>query len=41
MIERGERKPTLQAGHALAKALGIPLSALVRDAERLSGQSAS
>jgi transcriptional regulator with XRE-family HTH domain len=40
MVERGERKPTLHACHALAKALGSPLSALVRDAERLSSRSA-
>ena len=41
MIERGERKPTLEAGYALAKALGVPLSVLVREAERLSARGAS
>jgi transcriptional regulator with XRE-family HTH domain len=41
MVERGERKPTLHACHALARALDIPVSALVRDAERLdSGRTA-
>ena len=40
MVERGERKPTLHACHALAKALDVPLSALVRDADKFSSRSA-
>jgi len=34
LIERGLRKPTIEVGHALARALGTPLSDLIRDAER-------
>lgn len=34
LIERGLRNPTLEAGHALAQALGTPLSELVREAEK-------
>jgi transcriptional regulator with XRE-family HTH domain len=34
MIERGERRPTLEACHALALVLGTPLSELVGEAER-------
>jgi transcriptional regulator with XRE-family HTH domain len=34
LVERGERKPTLEVGHRLAKALGTSLSALVKAAER-------
>jgi transcriptional regulator with XRE-family HTH domain len=41
MIERGERNPTLEAGYALAKALGTPLSVLVRKAEKAIGRTGS
>jgi transcriptional regulator with XRE-family HTH domain len=34
LIERGQRNPTLDAAHALARALGTRLSDLVREAER-------
>jgi transcriptional regulator with XRE-family HTH domain len=34
LIERGLRKPTIEVGHALARALGTSLSDLIRDAER-------
>jgi len=34
LIERGLRNPTIDTGHALAKALGTPLSELIREAER-------
>jgi transcriptional regulator with XRE-family HTH domain len=34
LIERGQRNPTLDAAHALARALGMRLSELVREAER-------
>jgi transcriptional regulator with XRE-family HTH domain len=34
LIERGLRKPTIEVGHALARALGTPLSELIREAER-------
>ena len=34
LIERGLRKPTIEVGHALARALGVPLSELVREAEK-------
>ena len=33
LIERGRRKPTIEVGHALATALGVPLSGLIREAE--------
>lgn len=33
LIERGQRKPTIEVGHALARALGVPLSGLIREAE--------
>jgi transcriptional regulator with XRE-family HTH domain len=38
MIERGERTPTFDVGYGLAKALGVTLSALVRDAEKALGR---
>jgi len=34
MLERGERVPTVDVAHALAKALDCNLSDLVRDAEK-------
>ena len=34
MIERGTRKPTVYVAALLAKALGEPLSRLIREAER-------
>ena len=34
LIERGLRKPTIEVGYALARALGTTLSELVREAER-------
>ena len=34
LIERGERNPTIEAGHALAQALGTHLSELIREAEK-------
>ena len=34
MVERGARKPTIEAGEALARALGTKLSALIEEAER-------
>ncbi|MBI4421278.1 MAG: helix-turn-helix transcriptional regulator [Gemmatimonadetes bacterium] len=33
LIERGRRKPTIEVGYALAGALGVPLSGLIREAE--------
>lgn len=41
MIERGERMPTVTVGYSLARALGLPLSALVREAEKTVERSAS
>lgn len=37
LIERGERNPTLDSAHALARALGLRLSELVREAEKSAG----
>ncbi|MGD0991740.1 MAG: helix-turn-helix transcriptional regulator [Gemmatimonadales bacterium] len=34
LIERGLRKPTIEVGYALARALGTTLSELVKEAER-------
>ena len=34
LIERGLRKPTIEVGYALARALGTSLSELVKEAER-------
>ena len=34
LIERGLRNPSLDAGHALARALGTNLSQLIREAEK-------
>ena len=34
LVERGLRKPTIEVGHALARALGTPLSDLIREAEK-------
>lgn len=34
MIERGERKPTVEAAHALATVLRVPLSVLIKEAEK-------
>jgi len=34
LIERGLRRPTMEAGHALAQALDTPLSELVRESEK-------
>jgi len=33
LIERGQRNPTLDLAHALAKGLGLQLSQLVKEAE--------
>ncbi len=33
LIERGRRRPTIEVGHALAVALRVPLSWLIREAE--------
>ncbi len=38
LIERGLRKPTIEVGDALARALGTSLSELVREAERRVGR---
>lgn len=34
LIERGLRNPSIDAGHALAEALGTSLSRLIREAEK-------
>jgi transcriptional regulator with XRE-family HTH domain len=34
LIERGLRNPTLEASHALARALGTSLSAMIGEAEK-------
>jgi transcriptional regulator with XRE-family HTH domain len=34
LVERGLRKPTIEVGHALAQALGVHLSDLIREAEK-------
>lgn len=34
LIERGQRKPTIEVGDALAQALGVSLWELIREAER-------
>jgi transcriptional regulator with XRE-family HTH domain len=34
LIERGERNPTLDLAHALARGLGMQLTQLVNEAER-------
>ena len=34
LVERGLRNPTIDVGHALARALGTHLSELIREAER-------
>ena len=34
LIERGVRNPSIDAGHALAEALGTSLSQLIREAEK-------
>ena len=34
LLERGLRTPTIDTGHAIARALGLALSELVRDAEK-------
>jgi transcriptional regulator with XRE-family HTH domain len=34
LIERGQRKPTIEVGYALAQALGVSLWELVREAEK-------
>lgn len=34
LIERGLRNPSVDAGHALARALGTRLSDLIREAEK-------
>ncbi len=36
LIERHQRQPTIEVGHALARALGLSLSDMVKDAERRS-----
>ncbi len=38
LIERGERNPTIDVGHALAKVLGTHLSELIREAEKRMGR---
>jgi transcriptional regulator with XRE-family HTH domain len=39
LVERGLRKPTIEVGHALARALGAHLSELIREAERQLSRS--
>ena len=39
LIERGLRKPTIEVGQALAQALGVRLSDLIRGAEKRSPRS--
>jgi len=34
LVERGLRNPTIQAGHRLARALRVPLSDMLREAEK-------
>jgi len=34
MIERGERSPTCDVAYKLARALGVSLSSLIREAEK-------
>lgn len=38
LIERGLRNPTLDVGHALARALGTSLAELVRESEKRLGR---
>lgn len=37
LLERGLRSPSLDTANAIARALGVPLSRLVAEAEKLSG----
>ena len=39
MIESGNRNPTLFVCHAVANALGVPLSDVIREAEELERQA--
>ena len=41
LIERGQRNPTIEVGHALARALGNTLSEMIREAERRVRSAAS
>jgi transcriptional regulator with XRE-family HTH domain len=36
LLERGERSPSIDTAHALARALGLPFSKLIVEAERLA-----
>jgi len=38
MVERGQRRPTIEVGDLLARALGTTLSELVREAESRIGR---
>lgn len=38
LLERGDRNPTLDTAHALARALDLSLSAMIVEAEGLAGQ---
>ena len=40
LLERGARNPTIDTAHALAKALDVPLSELIVEAEQLAGHEA-
>lgn len=35
MVERGKRNPTLESAYAIAKALGVKLAELIKEAEEL------
>lgn len=37
LVERFERNPSLNVAHALARALGVPLSQLIAEAEDTKG----
>ncbi len=41
LVERGLRNPTIDVGHALARALGTHLSELIREAEKRPGRLSS
>jgi len=40
LVERGERNPSLDTANALAYALGVPLSEMIREAEELAKRGA-
>lgn len=39
MIEKGQRSPTVDVAHSMAKALGCDLSDLIKEAERIIKRS--